>query len=94
MPNAEFSDILEIFNHAHVVLGSIPLIQVVQPGARKAITAEAVLGFSLCHLFTVLDSAHDANFRFEAVVTSATWAWILISCVCDAEAAIHSTGSD
>jgi hypothetical protein len=94
MPNAEFSDILEIFNHAHAILGSVPFIQVIQHGARKAITAETVLDFSLSHLLTVLYSAHDANFRFEAVVTSATWAWILISCVCDAEAAIHSTGSD
>jgi hypothetical protein len=60
MSFAEFSDILEVIDHAHAVLGSI-----------------------------TLDSKCDAGFRFEAVVTSATGTWILISCMCAAEAAIH-----
>jgi hypothetical protein len=94
MPYAEFSNILEIFNHAHAILGSIPLVQMVQPGARKAVTTETVLDFRVHYLLTVLDSTCDANFRFEAVITPATWTWFLISCVCDAEAAIHSAGSD
>jgi hypothetical protein len=92
MPYAEFSNILEIINHAHAVLGSVPFIQVVKPGARKAITSEAVLDFSLSHLLAVLDSTCYAGFCFKAVVASAAGAWILISCVCDAEAAIHSAG--
>jgi hypothetical protein len=94
MPYAEFSDVLEIFNHAHAILGSVPFIQVVHPVARKAVTREAVLDYTVHYLLTVLDSAHDANFRFEAIVASATGAWLLISCICDAEAAIHSAGSD
>lgn len=94
MPYAKFSDVLQIFNHAHAIPGSVALIQVVQSGAREAITTEAVLDFGVHHLLTALDPAHDANFRFEAVVTSATGAWVLISRVCDAEAAIHSAGSD
>ena len=94
MPYAEFSDILKIVDHAHAILGSVPLIQMVQPGTREAITTEAVLAFGVHHLLTVLDSAHDANFCFEAIVASAAGAWFLISCVCDAEAAIHSAGSD
>jgi len=94
MPYAEFSYALKIADHAHAILGSIPLIQMVQPDARKAVTTEAVLDFGVHYLLTVLDFAHDAGFRFEAVVTSATRAWFLISCVCEAEAAIHSTGSD
>ena len=94
MPYAEFSNILEIFNHAHAILGSVPFIQVVQPGARKAITAKAVLGFRVQYLLAVLDSTCYAGFRFEAVFTSATGAWILISRICDAEATIHSTGRD
>ena len=93
MPYAEFSDVLEIADHAHAILGSIPLIQMVQPGAREAVTTEAVLDFGVHDLLTVLDSAYDAGFRFEAVVTPATGAWFLISCVCAAEAAIHSAGS-
>jgi hypothetical protein len=62
MPYAEFSNGLQIFNHAHAILGSVPLIQVIQPGAREAVTTVAVLGFSVYHLLTVLDSARDANF--------------------------------
>jgi hypothetical protein len=93
IPYAEFFNFLEIVDHAHAVLGSIALIQIFQSGARKAVT-EAVLGFSVYYLFAVLDSARDANFRFEAVITSATRAWFLISRVRNAEAAIHSTGSD
>lgn len=94
LPDAKFSDVLQIFNHAHAILGSVPLIQVVQPGTREAVTANAILDFGVHSLLTVFDSAYDADFRFEATITSAARAWFLISCVCDAEAAIHSTGSD
>ena len=94
MPYAEFSNVFEIADHAHAILGSVSLIQMVQPGAWEAVTTKAVLGFGIHYLLAVLDSTCYAGFRFEAVVTSATWAWILISCVCDAEAAIHSTGRD
>ena len=94
MPYAEFSNVLKICDHAHAILGSIPLIQMVQPDAREAVTTKAVLDFSVHYLLTVLDSTYDAGFRFEAVVTSATGAWFLISCECAAETAIHSAGSD
>ena len=94
MPYAEISYALKIANHAHAVLGSITLIQMVQPVAGEAVTTKAVLDFSVHYLLTVLDSTYDAGFRFEAVVTSATGAWFLISCECAAETAIHSAGSD
>jgi hypothetical protein len=94
IPYAKISDVLEIADHAHAILGSIPLIQMVQPGTWKAVTTEAVLDFRVHNLLTVLDSTYYAGFRLEAIVTSATGAWFLISCVCAAEAAIHSTGSD
>ena len=66
----------------------------IQSVARKAVTVEAVIDSTLHYLLTVLDSARDANFSFEDVVASATGAWFFISFVCNAEAAIHSTGSD
>jgi len=94
MPYAEFSNVFEIADHAHAILGSIPFIQMVQPDAREAVTTKAVLDFSVHYLLTVLDSTYDAGFRFEAVVTSATGAWFLISCECATETAIHSAGSD
>jgi hypothetical protein len=94
LPYPESSNVLEIGYHTHAILGSIPLIQMVQPEAREAVTRKAVLDFSVHHLLTVLDSTYDAGFRFEGVVTSATGAWFLISCECAAEATIHSAGSD
>ena len=94
MPYAEFSYALKIADHAHAVLGSIPLIQMVQPVAREAVTKKQYLTLAFSHLLTVLDSTYDAGFRFEAVVTSTTGAWFLISCECAAETAIHSAGSD
>ena len=94
MPYAEFSNVLEIADHAHAILGSIPLIQMVQPDAREAVTTETILDSGVHYLLTVLDSTYDAGFRFEAVFTSAIGTWFLISCVCAAEAAIHSAGSD
>ena len=66
----------------------------IQSGARKAVTLKTVFDSATNYLLTVLDSTYDAGFRFEAVFTSTTGTWFLISCVCAAEAAIHSAGSD
>ena len=52
----------EIVNHAHAILGSIALIQMAQPVARKAVTGEAVPDTTLDYVLTVLDSAEDAGF--------------------------------
>ena len=62
MSYAELPYAHEIVNHTHTIFGSIALIQVIQPVARKAATAEAVTGFSLPYVLTVLDSARDAGF--------------------------------
>jgi hypothetical protein len=62
MPYAEFSDVLKIADHAHAVLGSIPLIQMVQPDTREIVTTKAVLGFRVHYLLTVFDSTCDAGF--------------------------------
>ncbi len=53
---------LEIVDHAHAILGSIALIQMVQPCAWKAFTTEAVLDFLFGYLFTVFYFARDAGF--------------------------------
>lgn len=94
MSYAELPYVHEIVNHAHSILGSITLIQVIQPVARKSATAEAVSDLTLPHFLTVLDSACDAGFWFDAVVSSATGACLLISCIGDTEATVHSTGSN
>jgi len=79
MPYAEISYALKIADHAHGVLGSVTLIQMLQSIAREAVTGKAVLDFGVCYILTVLDFAYDAGFRFEAVVTPAAGAWFLIS---------------
>jgi len=94
MPNSESSYLFEIFNHAHVVLGPVPLIQMFQIGAWEAVADEAELGFSACHLLAVLDPTNDAGFRFEAIIATAAGAWVPISCVRTAAAAVHSAWSD
>jgi hypothetical protein len=97
MPYAELLYVLEIVNHTHAILGSIPLVQMLQPGARKAITTEAVPDSTLHDLLTVLDSARDAGFRFGIVVASAAGACLYIlyiSYICATEAAVHSAGSN
>ena len=91
---AKLPYLLEIVNHTHAILGSISLIQVVQPDAWKAVATEAVLDSTFRHLLTILDSARDAGFRFETIVTSATGACLLISYIGSAEATVHSAGSD
>jgi hypothetical protein len=94
MSYAELLYVHEIVNHTHTILGSIALIQVIQPVARKPVAAEAVPDFTLLYLLAVLDQAGDAGYWFDAVVASATGACLLISCICATEATVHSTGSN
>jgi hypothetical protein len=94
LPDADFSDVLKIADHAHAIPGSIALVQMIQPGTGEAVAAKAVSDLGVHELLAVFDSAYDAGFRFEAVLTAATGAGFFISHVCAAEAAIHSAGSD
>jgi hypothetical protein len=82
----------EIANHAHAVLGSISLIQMVQVGAGEAVATVAVPG--LGHLLTVLDTARYARFRFESVVAPAAGTGLAVPHIGPAETAIHSARSD
>jgi hypothetical protein len=59
---AKFPYVYEIVNHTHTVLGSIALIQVIQPAARKTVTTKAVPGSTLHYLLAVFDSTVDAGF--------------------------------
>jgi hypothetical protein len=84
MPYAEFSNALKIGDHAHAIIGFIPPIQMLEPIAGEAVTSKAVPDLGVRYLLTVLDFAFYAGFRFEAVVTSATWTWFLLSRECAA----------
>ena len=86
--------VYKIFDHTHSILGSITLIQVMQPVARKPVTSEAIPDLILTSLLTVLDPAQNTGLWFYAVVAPAAGAWILISRISDTEWTVHSTGSD
>lgn len=62
LPYAKLPDVLEIINHAHIILCSIALIQVIQPSTRKGITTETILDSTMHDLLTGLDPARDAGF--------------------------------
>ena len=94
LPDTGLPDALKIIDHAHAIPGSVPLIQMVQPGTGKAVTTEAVPDFGVHDLLAVFDSACDAGFCFAAVVSPATGACLPVSCICATETAVHSTGSD
>jgi hypothetical protein len=51
-----------MLDHAHAILASISLIQMVQSGARKAVTAEAEPGLTLRYLLAVFDSTRGTGF--------------------------------
>ena len=92
IPYAGFSYIFKIVNHTHNIFGSIAIIQVFQYDTGKAITTEAILDSTFYYFFTILDSARDAHFRFQTVVTPATGACLPVSCISTAEAAVHTAG--
>jgi len=94
MSYAELLDVLKIVNHAHAVFDSIPLIQMVQAGAREGVTIEAVLDSISSSLLAVLDLTCDTGFWFVAVAAAATGACLLISYISNTEATVHSTGGN
>jgi hypothetical protein len=92
IPHAERFYMFEIFNHTHSIPGSITMIQAVQHGTGKAVTAEAIGDAAFRHFLTVFNSARGGGFRFQTVVASATGACLPVSPIGAAEAAVHATG--
>jgi hypothetical protein len=55
-------DIIEILDHTHAILGSISLIQTLQPCAREVVTSGAVFDSAVSNLLAVPDITGDAGF--------------------------------
>lgn len=87
-------DVIEIFDHAHRILCSVPPIQVAKSGAWKAVTTETVFDFSGRKLLTVLDATHYTIRHLDAVVISTARTSVLVSSKCPTETAVHSAGSN
>ena len=88
--NARFFDILEIFNHAHAVFGSISFIQMFQVATGELITFKTIFRFSVFESDTVFDFALGPCNRFMRVITSATGTLIFFSQIGHANGTIHA----
>lgn len=93
-PYAGFLYKLQVVNHAHTILCSVALIQMLQSAAGEAVTTEAVLDSTVGYFVTIFDFAREAGFRFETVVTSATRAGLFVPYIGATEAAVHSAGGN
>jgi hypothetical protein len=62
IPDAEFLDIVEVFDHAHAVPGSVPRVQTNEPGTGITSAGETVFNPDLLKGRTVLDRACNARF--------------------------------
>jgi hypothetical protein len=93
-PYAELPDVLQILAHAHAILSSVPPVQLAQSGARKTVAFKAVINLGAAHLLTVLNSARQDGFHFEAIITPAPGAAVLVPRKRVAKATVHSAGSD
>jgi hypothetical protein len=94
LPYAKLPDIFKVFDHAHAIFGSVPLVEMFQPVAGKAVAAETETGFGGNQLFAVFDTAEGAGFLFGVNVNPAAGTRILFPYICHAEAAVHPAGSD
>lgn len=82
--DAVFLDVLQVLDHAHTVLGSVPFIDVFDPLARITIATTTMLEIALGQLFTVFDLAARTGFYIAGFYTPAAGACIAFSDICHA----------
>jgi len=82
----------KIFNHAHLVFGSISFIQMVQPVAGEGFTRKTKPGFTLLEGRTVFDSALRSGFRLIRIFHPTSGAFIFCPQIGHANTTIHPTG--
>ena len=85
-------NIVKIFNHTHVVLGSVSLVQTSNVVTREFLAFKTKLHFAILKHFAVLDCAVSAGDRFVNIVNSATTTTVSRSQIRHANSAIHSAG--
>lgn len=86
------TDALQVFEHAHAVFRSVPLIQLLQPPAGKAFALVAKAGMVVFNSFAILDNAPEAGRHFLGIITAAAGTPALFAEVSQADAAIHPAG--
>jgi hypothetical protein len=79
LSDPQFFNIFEIFDHAHGIFGSIPLIQMLQTGAWELFTLKAKSRFHVLKVFAIFDFAPNARDGFIDVISSTAGAFIFFS---------------
>jgi hypothetical protein len=88
------SYVVEIFNHAHTVFGSISFVQVLHTVARKLVALKTIFRFTIFKGGTVLYSAFGTSNRLIDINRSATGAFIFLPEICHAYTAVHTAWGD
>lgn len=89
-PDADLTDSVQVLNRAHPVLRPVAFVHVRDAFAGKVVAVEAIFEAVCQKLFTSLDFADDAGFRFEAIVSPAARTSVFVPHIRIAEAAVHS----
>jgi len=93
-PYAESLDGVQILDHAHPILRSIPLVQVIQSVARKTVATKTELDCAPNNLLAVLNLTSTTGLRFICVAPSATGTGIPLPSIRPAESTVHPAGGD
>lgn len=83
------ADVLEVLEHAHPVIRSVSLVQVLQPLAGEFLAFVTESGLACLDPLAVLDDASDAGGRLVGVISAAAGARTLVPEVRKADSAIH-----
>ena len=82
----------QVFHHAHLIFGAVPLIKLPYPGTWIPCTLVTKAGCAFFPLFTNNDFARPAIFRLVSVAAAATVTRVFVSQVAAAYGAIHTAG--
>lgn len=88
--NANFFYTDEIFDRTRAVFRPIALIQAGKRKTRELGAIDTIFDFAAEPHIASLDFADHPGFRFRRRVNPAARAWVFISSICDADAAIDS----
>jgi hypothetical protein len=91
-----FPDHLQVLDHAHMVLGLIPLIQLLQPLAREPVACIAEPGCACLDDRTIFDDTAAAAFCFvcDIQLVSAAVAMAFLPLECMTKPAVHTAGGN
>jgi hypothetical protein len=92
--NTEIPNISKVFDHAHIVFGSISFIQMFQVLAREIITSKTILCFTFLKNSAIFDFTSSNGNGFIGICCPATGAFIFLSQISHANATVHATGSN